>query len=100
MGYPQYRSLVDRPGTRLSGAGSRIDKQLWVLGFRGKVVLSLPGADGEQHHYLLIALDAQTGDKISLAAYPPGQEPDFQGEQLILADGARFSIGDENTALP
>jgi hypothetical protein len=100
MDYPQYRSLVDRPGTRLSGAGSRVDRQLWVLGFRGKVVLRLPGADGGQYRYLLIALDAQTGDELSLSAYPPGQEPDFQGEQLILADGARFPIGAEDAALP
>jgi hypothetical protein len=100
MDYPQYRSLIEGPETRLSGAGSRIDKPLWVLGFRGKVVLSLPGAVGEQYHYLLIAMDAQTGDELALAAYPPGQEPDFQGEQLILADGARFPIGAEDTALP
>jgi hypothetical protein len=100
MDYRQYRSLIEGPGTRLSGAGSRIDKQLWVLGFRGKVVSHLPGAAGEQYHYLLIALDAQTGDEISLVAYPPGQEPDFQGEQLILADGAWFPIGAEDTALP
>lgn len=49
------------------------NQEVWVVAFRGKVKLTLPGSSGETYDNITLALDARTGEVIGTDAYPTGE---------------------------
>ena len=49
------------------------DREVWVVAFEGDVRLSRPGGDGKYFDNITFALDAKTGDVISVNAYVDGK---------------------------
>ena len=49
------------------------DRQVWVVAFEGDVRLSRPGGDGKRFDNITFALDAKTGEVISVNAYVDGK---------------------------
>lgn len=46
---------------------------VWVVLFRGNILLSLPGGGGRPFDNLTVVLDARTGKVVGWRAYPAGQ---------------------------
>lgn len=53
--------------------GLEPDRKVWVVAFEGDVRLSRPGGDGKRFDNITFALDAKTGDVISVNAYVDGK---------------------------
>ena len=59
-------------GADAASVGWHPDRKVWVIAFRGKVKLTLPGSSGETYDNITLALDAHTGELIGTDAYPAG----------------------------
>ena len=69
-------SLGDYTRTSSGGTaelGLTPDKKVWVVAFEGDVHLSRPGGDGKYFDNITFALDAKTGEVISVNTYVGGK---------------------------
>ena len=65
-------------GSDAASVGWHPDRKVWVVAFRGKVKLAMPGSSGETYDNITLALDARTGELIGTDAYPAGETIPYQ----------------------
>ena len=67
-----------RLGSDAAIVGWHPDRKVWVVAFRGKVKLAMPGSTGKTYDNITVALDARTGALIGTDAYPAGETIPYQ----------------------
>ena len=65
-------------GSDAASVGWHPDRKVWVVAFRGKVKLAMPGSSGGTYDNITLALDARTGELIGTDAYPAGYAIPYQ----------------------